>query len=68
MWGPRARPEDLADEYLAISYHTDGSALVVLKVTSGEYFLMGACGADETCRIGSNVEALLDWLWKNRIA
>jgi hypothetical protein len=68
MWGPHSKPEYLADEYLAISYHTDGSAFVVLKVTTGEYFLMDACGADETCRIGCDVSALLDWFWRNRIA
>jgi hypothetical protein len=68
MWGPRAKPEDLADEYLAISYITDRSAFVVLKVTTGEYFLMDACGADEKCRIGDDVGALLDWLWRYRIA
>jgi hypothetical protein len=66
MWGSDSEPDPLGDEYLAISYHADGAAYVVLKVTTGEYFLMDSCGADETCRIGSDVAALLDWLWVHR--
>jgi hypothetical protein len=41
MWGPNASPEHLADEYLAISYHTDCSAFVVLKVYDWRIFLNG---------------------------
>ena len=67
MWGEDASPGLLENEYLAISYHTDGAAYWVLKVTTGEYFVMDSCGADETCRIGSDVSALLDWIWTHRI-
>lgn len=64
--GRRGGAGHLGDEYLAVSYHTDGAAYWVLKVTTGEYFLMDACGADETCRIGADVSALLDWMWDHR--
>jgi hypothetical protein len=67
MWGPDADADMLGDEYLAISYYADGADFVVLKVTTGQYFEMDACGADETCRIGGDVGALLDWLWERRI-
>jgi hypothetical protein len=66
MWGPGAKPDMLSDDYLAISYHTDGAAFIVLKTTTGEYFLMDSCGADESCPIGRHVNALLDWLWNHR--
>jgi hypothetical protein len=35
MWGPDADPELLADRYLALSYHADGAAFVVLNVDTG---------------------------------
>lgn len=66
MWGSDADPDSLGDEYLALSYHADGAAYVVLKATTGEYFLMDSAGADETCRIGDDVASLLDWLWESR--
>lgn len=68
LWGSDDHADWLGDEYLAISYHADSSAFVVLKASTGEYFLMDPCGADESCRIGSDVGALLDWLWDHRIA
>jgi hypothetical protein len=66
-WGEDADPALLADRYLALSYHADSAAFVVLDTDSGRYFLMDACGADETSPIGWNVGELLDWLWDNRI-
>jgi hypothetical protein len=68
MWGPDADRDLLSDEYLTLSYHTDGSAYVVLKATTGEYFLMDPCGADQKCPVGRDVGGLLDWLWDHRIA
>ena len=67
MWGEDADPKLLGDEFLALSYHTDGSAYTVLDVRRGKYFLMDSCGADETCPIGSSVSELLDWLWTHRV-
>lgn len=67
MWGPDADPKDLDDGYLALSYHTDGAAFVVLNVDSGEYFLMDSCGVDESAPIGRSASELLDWLWENRL-
>src|SRR5690349_20342239 len=37
MYGSGASPTDLDDRYLAISYHQDGAAFVVLDVKSGQY-------------------------------
>jgi hypothetical protein len=67
MWGDDVDPALLPDRYLALSYHSDGAAFVVLDVESGRYFLMDACGADESSPIGRNVGDLLDWLWAHRI-
>jgi hypothetical protein len=67
MWGEHADPALLADRYLALSYHADGAAFVVLDIESGRYFLMDACGADENSPIGRSVGELLDWLWAHRI-
>lgn len=67
MWGPDAEPDTLPDNYVAISYHADGAAFVVLDVERGRYFLMDSCGADETCPIGDSVPALLAWFWDHRI-
>ncbi|HRI68307.1 MAG TPA: hypothetical protein PK156_28955 [Polyangium sp.] len=59
---------DLLDgRYIAISYHQDGAAFVVLDVELEAYFLMDAAGPDATLRVGKNVPELLDWLWQNRI-
>jgi hypothetical protein len=67
MWGDHADPALLGDRYLALSYHADGAAFVVLDTESGRYFLMDACGADESSPIGRTVGELLDWLWEHRI-
>jgi hypothetical protein len=67
MWGPDADPASLADRYLAISYHADSAAFIVLNVDTAQYFLMDACGADESCCIGQGVGELLDWLWAHRL-
>src|SRR5262249_174438 len=64
MYGPDASPDLLGDEYLAISYDPDANAFVVLKTTTGGYFLMDSYGPDETCPIGGDVGALLDFLWR----
>lgn len=68
MYGPTAEPKMLADRYLALSYHADGAAFIVLDVEAGRYFLMDSCGADESCVVGRKVDDLLDWLWAHRIA
>lgn len=67
MYGSTADPSLLDDRYMALSYHQDGAAFIVLDVTSGEYYIMDVAGPDESCRIGSNADELLDWLWKCRI-
>ena len=67
MWGDHADPALLPDRYLALSYHADSAAFVVLDTESGRYFLMDACGADESSPIGRSVGELLDWLWDHRI-
>ncbi len=68
MHGPDAAADPLLDRYLAISYHADGACFVVLNVQSQRYFLMDSAGPDETYPIGEDVEALLGWLWKQRVA
>ena len=67
MWGEDANPALLPDRYLALSYHSDAAAFIVLDVESGRYFLMDTCGADESSPIGRSVGELLDWLWDHRI-
>ena len=66
MYGASADPSLLDDRYLALSYHRDGAAFVVLDARTGRYFLMDTAGPDETCPIGDSVEQLLDWLWRTR--
>ncbi len=68
MYGPSADQSLLDDRYLALSYHQDGASFVVLDVRSGRYFLMDTAGPDSTSPIASNVEELLDWLWRTRIS
>jgi hypothetical protein len=66
MWGSDDEAM-LEDRYLALSYHSDGAAFIVLNVETGRYFLMDSAGADETCPIGRSVGELLDWVWVHRI-
>jgi hypothetical protein len=68
MWGPHAAPSLLGDQYIALSYHADGAAFLVLNVDTGDYFLMDSCGADESCGIGRSARDLLDWLWSHRLS
>jgi hypothetical protein len=68
MYGQSGNPVLLDDRYVAISYHQDGASFLVLDVESGRYFLMDAAGPDTSTPIAKNVEELLDWLWRNRIA
>ena len=51
----------------ALTYHQDGSSFVVVDVASGTYYLMDACGPDDSNPIGRSAAELLDWLWSNRI-
>lgn len=67
MWGSGVTDAFLTDRYLAISYHADGAAFVVLNVDTGMYYLMDSAGADDTSPIGSTVDELLDWVWNQRI-
>jgi hypothetical protein len=68
MYGAAADRGLLDDRYVAISYHQDGASFVVLDVGSGKYFLMDTAGPDTTSPIGSNVDELLDWIWRSRIS
>ncbi|HVJ20050.1 MAG TPA: SMI1/KNR4 family protein [Polyangiaceae bacterium] len=68
MYGPTADRGLLDDRYVAVSYHQDGASFVVLDVESGVYFLMDVAGPDTSSPIAKNVDELLDWLWRNRIA
>jgi hypothetical protein len=67
MFGAETDPAILSDRFIAISYHTDGSAFIVLDVDSGRYFLMDSCGPNETSPLGATVAELLSWLWANRL-
>ncbi len=67
MYGADAEPALLPESYLALSYHADGAAYIVLDARTQEYFLIDTAGPDQTCRIGTTTSELLDWLWANRI-
>jgi hypothetical protein len=67
MYGDGAEPSLLDDRYLALTYHQDGAAFVVLDSTSGSYYLMDAAGPDTSCPIGTRVVELLEWLWTHRL-
>jgi hypothetical protein len=67
MYGAAADGGLLADRYLAISYHQDGAAFVVLDMDSGKYFLMDTAGPDTTSPVANDAGELLDWFWRTRI-
>jgi hypothetical protein len=67
LFGPAADRSLLGDRYIALSYHQDGAAFVVLDVASGTYFLTDVAGPDVTSPIATNASELLDWLWQSRI-
>jgi hypothetical protein len=60
-------PTWLSDAHVAISYNADNSVFVVLNTATGIYYSMDRAGADETRRLATAVESLLDWVWKNRM-
>ncbi|AKV00498.1 hypothetical protein AKJ09_07161 [Labilithrix luteola] len=68
MYGAEADPGLVADRFVAISYHRDGASFVVLDVESGRYFLMDTAGPDTSTPVATSGAALLDWVWRNRIA
>lgn len=67
MYGAGADPDLVHDRYLALTYHQDHAAFVVLDINSGRYFLMDTCGADASTPIANNASELLDWLWQSRV-
>jgi hypothetical protein len=67
MFGEKADPHLLHDCYVAMSYHRDAGAFIVLNVDSQSYFLMDSAGPDESCPIGASTNKLLDWVWNHRI-
>jgi hypothetical protein len=68
MWGAKVDPPWLSDAHVAISYNADDSVFVVLNTATGIYYRMDPCGADEMSPLATDVESLLDWLWKNRLS
>jgi hypothetical protein len=68
MYGPTADRALLDDRFVALSYHQDGAAFVVLDIVTEKYFLMDAAGPEATSPIANDGGELLDWLWRNRIA
>lgn len=67
FYGEGATDEFLDKDRLAISYHTDSHAYVVLNVVSGRYFLVDTAGPDGKSPIVDDVSELLGWLWEQRI-
>jgi hypothetical protein len=67
MYGPEADRGLLDDRYVAVSYHQDGAAFIVLNVESGKHLLMDAAGPDTTSPIANDAGELIDWLWRNRL-
>lgn len=68
MYGPAVDRTLLHDRYIAVSYHADHAAFVVLDVESGSYYLMDVAGPDTSSLIANNASELLDWLWSSRVA
>ena len=67
MYGPSADKSLLDDRYIALSYHQDGAAFVVLDAESGRYFLMDTAGPDTTSQVATSAADLLEWLWRTRL-
>ena len=67
MYGLSADPALLDDRFIAVSYHQDGAAFVVVDARTGTYYLMDSAGPDTSSPIGRNAEALLSWLWESRV-
>ncbi len=57
----------LDDRHVALTYHDDGAAAIVLELTTGIYYLMDAAAPDHSCPIGKSSGDLLDYLWSHRI-
>jgi hypothetical protein len=66
MYGP-TRPRSMGNGYVAISYHSDGAAFLVLDVGSGRYFLVDPAGPSVDSPVARNVSELLEWVWRGRI-
>jgi hypothetical protein len=60
-------PSHLGDRYLALSYHQNGDALIVLDVETGDYSWIDRLAGDESSRIARSAGELLDWLWSHRM-
>ena len=67
MYGPTADRSLVDDRYVALSYHLDGAAFVVLDAELGTYFLMDSAGPDRTAPIANNYDELLHRLLRHRI-
>lgn len=66
-------PDPLGDgvvpvDGVAISYHQDGEEIVVWRPRHGGYYYRGIDELGPGSRIADDVEGLLEWLWKNRMA
>ena len=66
MYGPDSHADLLSEQYLALTYHADAGAFVVLDVRGGSYYLMDPAGPDESCRVAGSADELLDHLWSHR--
>jgi hypothetical protein len=53
--------------WLAITEHQDNACYVVLDTDWAQYYYMDTCGADLKCPAGTDIEKLLDFIWKNWI-
>lgn len=50
--------------YLVISYHDNGDYCLVLDTARSDYWWYDAHDPDNPLKVGSNVEEMLDWLWR----